>query len=337
MTALDQFDRLEAPGVWRETAEAQRRDVTVSLGEATLTISDTAGRVHTHWSLAAIRRINPGQTPAAFAASPDTDETLEVEESLMVEALSKVQTALERRRPKPGHLRRLITVTVLIALLIGAVLWLPGAMVGYTASVVPDSRRADIGDDLSADLARIVGEPCGDSVGQQVLHRLHLRLRPGKAGRILIVGGPIASAHLPGGILLMNRRLVEDYEGPEVLAGYILAEDLRAAQYDPLRELLEGTGLGATFRLLTTGILPEAARRAHAESILSATPAPVPDDALLTAFAQALVASTPYAYARDVSGETTLGLIEADPFLTQAPTLVLEDRDWVRLQGICDA
>ena len=64
MTAFREYERLEATGLWRATPEAQRREVLVSVGEATLTISDFQGRALTHWSLAAILRKNPGRMPA---------------------------------------------------------------------------------------------------------------------------------------------------------------------------------------------------------------------------------------------------------------------------------
>ena len=62
--------------------------------------------------------------------------------------------------------------------------------------------------------------------------------------------------------------------------------------------------------------------------------APLAADTLLEAFSAQGVKSTPYAYALDASGETTLELIEADPFVT-SPRPVLSDGDWVALQGIC--
>ena len=43
MTALKQYQRLESVGVWRPDPEAQRRNVTVSFGDASLAISDNAG------------------------------------------------------------------------------------------------------------------------------------------------------------------------------------------------------------------------------------------------------------------------------------------------------
>ena len=55
----------------------------------------------------------------------------------------------------------------------------------------------------------------------------------------------------------------------------------------------------------------------------------------MAVFAQAAVPSSPYAYARDITGETTLGLIEADPMAGRTLEQVLPDRDWVLLQSIC--
>ena len=58
MTALKEYQRLEASGLWRPEPDAQRRDVVVSLGDASLTMSEFSGRPLAHWSLAAVRRAN---------------------------------------------------------------------------------------------------------------------------------------------------------------------------------------------------------------------------------------------------------------------------------------
>ena len=50
MTALKEYARLESGGLWRADADAQRRDVIVSFGDATLVISDSAERALAHWS-----------------------------------------------------------------------------------------------------------------------------------------------------------------------------------------------------------------------------------------------------------------------------------------------
>jgi len=54
MTALTQYQRLEATGIWRKSAEAQRIDVIISIGESSLVITDINEKPLAHWSLAAL-------------------------------------------------------------------------------------------------------------------------------------------------------------------------------------------------------------------------------------------------------------------------------------------
>ena len=72
MTALNEYDRLETTGLWRESPQAQRRDVHVSFGEASLIIRDRNDTALTHWSLSAVSRGNPGQRPALFHPGDDS-------------------------------------------------------------------------------------------------------------------------------------------------------------------------------------------------------------------------------------------------------------------------
>ena len=108
MTALSQYERLESTGLWRAAPGEQRREVTVSFGDATLVIADGAGRPLTHWSLAAVERINPGTRPALFAPDADQSETLEIDDDLLIDAMEKVRKTIARRRPRP-ELRRSTT------------------------------------------------------------------------------------------------------------------------------------------------------------------------------------------------------------------------------------
>ena len=77
MTALAEFEKIEAVAVWRSDASAQRRDVVVALGDATLTILDMQDRPLAHWSLPAVARANPGKMPAIYHPDGDPEETLE--------------------------------------------------------------------------------------------------------------------------------------------------------------------------------------------------------------------------------------------------------------------
>jgi len=140
---------------------------------------------------------------------------------------------------------------------------------------------------------------------------------------------------LPGGIILLNRRLVEETEQPEVAAGYVLLEQLRAKKQDPLDRLLREAGGIAAFRLLTTGRLSPDDTKGFARKVLT-DEAPRPDyPTLLGAFAKAGFSSAPLAYEIDMTGETTLPLIEADPLRNRAYKPLMSDANWIALQAIC--
>lgn len=339
MTALKKYQRLEAPGLWRATPQAQRLNVSVSIGDATLTLTDHSNTPRAHWSLPAVHRLNPAGTPALYAPSsdPDEPETLEIDEPEMIEAIETVRRAIDRSRPRSGRLRLFITVAVMAAVVALAVFWLPGALVRQTVSVLPEATRAAIGERLLERIVRVTGRPCADAMGQAALDRLAARvLGPDDAGRVLVVASGIAGArHLPGGIILLDRAQVEDYEHPDVAAGYILAERERAAETDPMLTLLEHAGPIATARLLTTGMLPDRVLDSYGEVVFARAPAPVAIAPLLARFAAARVPSTPYAFALDQSGESTLGLIEADPVAFGADEPLLPEADWSHLQAIC--
>ncbi|MGH1425497.1 MAG: hypothetical protein ACRBBU_12270 [Pseudooceanicola sp.] len=339
MTALNEYQRLEARGLWRDDPDAQRREVIVSMGDATLILTDTNDRPLAHWSLPAVTRLNPDITPALYSPDGLTDEVLELgdDASEMIDAIERVRRAIEGRRPHPGRLRLGLIGAALVGVILLAVLWLPGALERHALGVVPKVKRDAIGQSLFTRLQRVTGPACNDPDGLAALTRLARRL-PGASGapRLYVVRDGVQTAtHLPGGIILLNRSVVEDTTDPDVVAGYIIAEDERARLHDPLGQLLRSAGVVATVRLLTTGALPEGALDSYAKTLLTLPQGDIPDPTLLAAFRDQGIRSTPYAYALDISGESVLGLIEADPFAGETPDPVLRDADWLRLQAIC--
>lgn len=339
MTALKKYARLESPGLWRETPAAQLREVIVSFGEASLILSDVKTETPlTHWSLPAVERLNPGEMPALFSPGIEHTETIELDDTAMVEAIETVRGAIEARRPRPGRLRGAILAAGLAAGAALAVFWLPGAMITYTASVIPAATRAEIGRLALADLARVSGQPCTATLADRALSRLSDRLfGPGAVTLVVVPEAVPGALPLPGRLVVLNRRLIEDQDGPEPVAGHALAARARAEATDPMIALLTYVGLRATFGVLTSGTLDPAALRGYAEQALTAPPAPVGTDALLARFETARVSSAAYAYAVDPSGETVLPLIEGDPMRGAARVPILPDAEWVSLQGICTA
>ena len=213
---------------------------------------------------------------------------------------------------------------------------MPGALIRHTSTVLPAATRADIGEAILADLRRIGGNPCEASEGAAARDRLAERLL-GHGGRIVVLPEGVKRAlALPGNMVVIGRPLVEDHESPEVAAGYILAARTGAEARDPIPAALRHAGLRAALGLLTTGAAPQEAFRGYGEALIAAPPADPPSDRLLERFRAAGVAASPYAYAVDTTGETTLALIEADPFAaTPPPEPILDDTAWVALQGIC--
>ena len=340
MTALAKYQRLEASGLWRASAQAQRREVVVSIGDATLVISDMQDRALAHWSLAAIERANPGRHPAIFHPDGDAGETLELaaDEAEMIAAIETLRMAVERRRPHPGRLRLVVVVGSLALIVAAALLWLPQALRDQAIAVLPEVKRVEIGAALEREIARLTGPRCDAPGSRAALKRLAARL-PGRdgPGRLVVMSGRLpGTLNLPGGSILVGRALVEKQDAPDVVVGYLVAARLRAASTDPLALLLRESPLWASLRVLTTGKLSSETLRAHAAWLLTRRQPPLDEQVLLAGFAAWGVRARPYAYAVDPSGETTIGLIEADPYAETAPEPVLPDADWLRLQAICD-
>lgn len=337
MTALSEFQRLESPGLWRETPEAQRREAIVQFGDATLVITDDkSNRVLAHWSLPAVARRNPGKRPAIYAPSDDPGEELELSDDMMIAAIEKVHTIIEARRPHPGRLRGLLLGGLSVSLALLLVFWLPGAIVTHAASVAPAPKRLEIGRQVLAELTTLTGAPCQSADGDLALAALAERLAG--PNEVVVLPNALSGAlRLPGRITAIGQGLIDDVDSPDIAAGYILAAEPRGPRNDPLLAVLQWAGLGASFRLLTTGNLPDDALRGYGKHLLEQTGTRPDDESLLAAFAKAGVSAAPYAYALDPSGETVLGLIEADPLKGKAAaTPLLEDAQWIALQSICD-
>lgn len=344
MTALPEYQRLECFGLWRETPQAQRREVIVALGDATLSISDErSARALTHWSLPALKRLNAGETPALFAPSDQIEgETLEISDAVMLAAIAKVQDMVEAARPHPGRLRGRLTYGAAALALCGLLYWLPDALIEHVAEAAPEAKQAEIGRMALASLSQLTGQPCHTQEGDAALTRLVARLNGPR--EIVVLPAALSGARLlPGGLVALGQPLLAAQDTPEVAAGHIIAAHLAGLEASPFAATLRWAGARTAFKLLTTGTLAPDALAGYGEYLLRESggapqePEGPAMEALLREFSRTGVSSTPYAYSLDPTGEAVLGLLEADPFRgAPAPTPVMEDADWVALQTICD-
>ncbi|KIN73642.1 hypothetical protein [Sulfitobacter guttiformis] len=335
MTALTKYDRLEATGLWRPDPDGQRREVIVSIGNATLVITDMNDQAITHWSLAAVARAETGNTAAIYHPDGDEGETLELpeHEREMIEAIESLRQVIAKSRPRPGRLRWLGVTLSISAVAAVVLLWLPGAMRDNTLRVVPQVKREQLGVALMDRMQRVTGPMCNSAPGLRALRRLGARLDTPKLAVVPSLGRP--ALHLPGGVIVLDRSVFEDWEEPDVSAGYILAELALQVEKDPLSDLLDGVGPWENFRLLTTGEISGKALDSYAEHLMTA-PARDPDTTnLLALFEGSDVPATPYARARDLTGESVLPLIEGDPMQGRQTEPLLQDATWLRLQNLC--
>lgn len=339
MTALNKYQKLESPGLWRDTPQDQRRNVVVSFGAASLILSDPKTDLAlSHWSLPALERRNPGDLPAIYAPGHDAAESLELDDADMIAALETVQAALATRKPRPGRLRGTLIATATLGVLGLVVFWLPGALIEHTAAVVPAAKRAEIGELALRDVIRLTGAPCAHPLGQKALADMSERLfGPANTPILLAVReGPRPALHLPGDVIVLSRSLFDAQNGPQAAAGAALAEQARSMARDPLIAVLEHAGLVATVRLLTTGDLPEAALDGYGEKMLNTPPLDMAPDTLLAGFANAGVPSTPFGQILGANTAEGTFLLQNDPFAKASPPALMPDDAWVSLQAICD-
>lgn len=344
MTALDRYQLLEGPALWAEGGGAQRRDVVVRFGKASLIILDgRSEKVLSHWSLAAVRRANPGATPARYvpvdSAAERSDETLDIEDPLLIDAIGAVLAALHVPRQSWLRGRRLAGLAAGLCLLAAGALALPEVLARHTAAVVPMAKRAEIGRMVLDDAQATSGMRfCTRAGAGAALDRLRHAVfaRP----RTLIIFADAApetpdTLHLPGDMVLVNEALLARLYAPEALAGYLMAEAERSTVQDPLQPVLRHVGVRATLRLLTQGWLGPDQIRGYGTAWRVAPPQVVDAQAMQARFDRAgidpgeWIASLPEAQRARFQQALVV-----PPSLRPEP--VLSDSDWLRIQNLCE-
>lgn len=338
MTALTDFQRLEAQGSWRAAPDAPPREVVVSVGDATLVLSDPSNdRPLSHWSLPAVVQLNPGAMPAVYAPGLEgADETLQIDDPLMIQAIARVQGAVAVHRSRTGRLRSGLLVLAILGVLGWLVLWLPGALVAHAARIAPPAQARDIGESILADLEKTTGAVCARASGQAVLDHLAPMLLD--AGDVIrVVPGPLGGARrLPGGLYVIGSDLLQTVPGPEVAAAHLVAARLATDDADLRHAAIAHAGVLASLRLMTLGHLSRDGMAGWGAMILQQPVARPPETDLLAALAERQIPAEPYARSIDPTGQTVQPLINGDPFRDTPPARpLLNDEQWLALQQIC--
>jgi hypothetical protein len=336
MTALDKFERLESLGLWKETASSQKKEVIVSFGKASLVLSDNKDTPLTHWALSALEINSVEDDHFIYAPSKDGFETLEISDPTMNRAIGKVRKQISKPKSHRGRIRLMSAGVVVLCLSLLATLWLPDALADYTMRAVNGAKAREIGAKLMPHINQYAGRPCSSFAATPVVRKLEDRLLGTDDNTLFISDlGARYSTHLPGGIILANRVLVEDYTQAEVLAGFVLMEKALQERNPALRSLFRQAGSIATLSFLVTGHIEETVLANFAKHLMTA-PLVRPDTkSILALFQVANIPSTPFAKALDNQLITTKVLVDNNPVKgTYRP--LLTDPQWLALQSICE-
>ena len=334
MTALKGYDRLECTGLWRSGPAAQRREVVISFGEATIVLTDMQNRALAHWSLAAVDVQKHAGDKATLRPGADSEESLQIADRAMLEALLKVQKAIDRSRPHPGRLRLILAVSSVMIVSVVAILWGPQAVISYASKVLPEVKRIQLGDALALRIGQLAGPYCSSPEGSRTAEKLVARLNTHARLSLSVLPGqrsrPIA---LPGGKVVLFENMVTTSDDPAVTAGHVLFALAASQNNDPVRLYLEQAGPLISLGLIASNDLSEAQIDQLAKIALSQPAIPVPRTALSNLFAKAEISVSPFA--QTLSGAEAQDLTAQDPFPTGSPYPVLADGAWLGLQAIC--
>lgn len=342
MTALDKYRKLEGTGLWSARVEDQRRDVVVTFGDATLVISDSRSmQVLSHWSLPAVRRRNPRERPALYSPEGDGAEVLELDDDWLIDALEELQAALAPPRRFLDTFGRRGYGAVVMAMVLAVALLFPPALERHTASVLPWTTRHEIGTRLAQDLQQGGAVICSGAQGVAALDALHRQVLEQPSDLRVMEGTPRAQVTgFPGGVYVIDARVLDDADSPDALAGALLLAEARLRARDPVRPVLGHMGLFATFGLLTSGVVQHDALGGYAARLVR-DPGALPDaPAILSRFAARGLSTRPFAdnpAELDQNARSILPELRANDPLAAEPSTrsLLSDGQWVSLQNIC--
>lgn len=337
MTALTQYQRLEATGIWRKSAEAQRLDVIISIGESSLVITDINEKPLAHWSLAALAVIQSKDGNKLYHPDGDPGETLELgsNENEMAKAIEKVMKAVDRRRPKPGRLRIFSLASILIVILGLSIFWLPAALRDYTQKIIPEVREQEMGKAVFNEFISFVGAPCSRELGIIALDKFSSNLGLVEYSFYIVPSETIEAIHLPGKIIVISKALVEDFDDPDVVAGHILAQIQREAKSNALDELMKQMNNIEIIQFLL-GKSPDASTlRRFSKDWIIKKQVDIDLEILMSEFNKRAISALPYSYAIDVTGQSTQIMINSEKISQKVRKPSLDDSAWLALQTIC--
>lgn len=350
MTALDQYQRLEAVALWRPTPDADPREVIVSFGNATLTLMNMDEQPWAHWSLAAVQEIGSDAGGLVLTPDPDQAETLTLNDPDMIEAIRAISTGTSQQPDAVRRIRLLMPILLTIAVLIGIGLMARHPITAYLSHQIDDVTWERAGIALTTELmlpdnARLcrINSPGAlrTTRGHPLLAQISARLTTGgttiRPTIARFEGAPVL--FLPGSLVLINADVIDRADQPEQIAGLLALAQARH-NLNLNRDVITQTlGLMGTIRLAFSGAIPQA----YYDEILTALEQSAQhdgqaDSAALRLLTTAQLPSLPVSLLLNEYGVPRLrieALQAGDSIGPAIYTPALDDADWLRLQATC--
>ncbi len=264
MTALDEFDRLEAVAVLKRSADDPGQEVVVTLGEATLTMNKLSNKGEqpiSHWSLAAVDLLEDGEDFTAYMLDAEAQDRLIVEDRTFRRALGRVISDRQVPPSAPKSRRGLILAASVLAACIAAYWFLPG-LIRQTAVAMISPERAEI---LAADMLPMIearaGPACETAPGRIALDALSERLNPAGATKLSVHDlGDVNVISLPGDLVLLNANALNDATDSGAIAAWAALGIAGVVDSPAISQLFGNGGILDGFRFLSSGELPDTAK-----------------------------------------------------------------------------
>ena len=334
MTALKKYERLECIGLWRSNPAAQRREVILSFGKATLVLTDTQNRALSHWSLAAVEIQKGKSGQATLRPGFDAEESIEIDDRTMLDALLKVKKEISQSAPHPGKLRLILAIALITILSILSLFLGPQAITSYAGKILPNTKQLQLSEEIEQRIGQLAGPYCETPEGKSAAQKLIKRLKIQNLTKILILPGQRDKAIvIPNGKVILFENMINAADNPEVTAGYILSALSDYQNERPIQTHLSNAGVFISISLIMSNQLSEVQINILAKNALSHYPKSASNTTLLKSFNEAQVSISPFAKLK--KSNVSNNLIINDPYPTKSPSLILPDGAWLGLKSIC--
>ncbi|MGV6840178.1 MAG: hypothetical protein ACWA40_08300 [Planktomarina sp.] len=328
MTALHQFERLEAIGQWRPYVGAPQQEVIVGLGRQTLSVIDVQGTPVAHWSLGSLI-LGQTQNPHTIRlrVDPNAEESLFLSDKDMIAALRLIDQSM---KPKTAFKKRIFGFGVLACAIAGLGWYGIQKLPDYVANNLPKATQTALGEQMILQLEEASGGPCTAAQGRDALAALEDRLRP--LGPVTLHVLPIEADHvlsLPGGQYVIPETLIQRSTSPDGLAGHVIAAITNHLTHDSLKTATHAIGIWDNVLLLFTASAADNAANSAAQAAVDEPYVDPNSESLAQAFDITSINAAPYATGRGDEMLSSLNTHAAAP-------PVLKDGAFIGLKQICD-